>query len=202
MHTSRTPIIDADNHYYEPDDAFTRHLEPEFATRSYHVRRDADGKEPPAQPPYRLFVGGVGGDGLAADGTPEDGVWSERDRVTTAGHIQSAMLDRPFAAQVGQELDERATAIHVQELRPQADPEDGKTPRLRLGQQRQLKPLPRGRDRPSLRMPRLAPESRIQIVSPREEHASSAVEDGADEQQPEGIQHPGRGDDKGVDLVG
>ena len=23
--------FDADNHYYEPDDAYTRHLEPEFA---------------------------------------------------------------------------------------------------------------------------------------------------------------------------
>jgi len=44
MHTTQQiPVVDADNHYYEPDDAFTRHLEPEFAGRSYHIRRGPDG---------------------------------------------------------------------------------------------------------------------------------------------------------------
>lgn len=36
-------VIDADNHYYEPDDAFTRHLDATFASRAYHIRRGADG---------------------------------------------------------------------------------------------------------------------------------------------------------------
>ena len=30
--------IDADNHYYEPLDAFTRHLDPEFRERGVQVR--------------------------------------------------------------------------------------------------------------------------------------------------------------------
>jgi predicted TIM-barrel fold metal-dependent hydrolase len=45
-------IVDADNHYYEPDDCFTRHLAPAFADRACHVVRDSGagvphiGKEP------------------------------------------------------------------------------------------------------------------------------------------------------------
>ena len=37
------PIIDADNHYYEPDDCCTRHLEAQYRDRSVHCLRDADG---------------------------------------------------------------------------------------------------------------------------------------------------------------
>jgi len=36
-------LIDADNHYYEPYDCFTRHLEPAFADRSVHVVKDEKG---------------------------------------------------------------------------------------------------------------------------------------------------------------
>ena len=35
--------IDGDNHYYEPDDCCTRHLESKFKDRSVHMRRGADG---------------------------------------------------------------------------------------------------------------------------------------------------------------
>jgi predicted TIM-barrel fold metal-dependent hydrolase len=35
--------IDIDNHYYEPDDCCTRHLESKFKDRSVHMRREADG---------------------------------------------------------------------------------------------------------------------------------------------------------------
>jgi predicted TIM-barrel fold metal-dependent hydrolase len=35
--------IDADNHYYEPLDAFTRHLDPEFKTRGVQVVKDERG---------------------------------------------------------------------------------------------------------------------------------------------------------------
>ena len=35
--------VDADNHYYETDDAFTRFIEPRFAERAIHVRPDTDG---------------------------------------------------------------------------------------------------------------------------------------------------------------
>jgi len=36
-------IVDADNHYYEPDDCFTRYLEPEFADRACHIVRGDGG---------------------------------------------------------------------------------------------------------------------------------------------------------------
>ena len=32
--------VDADNHYYEPLDAFTRHLDPKFTRRGVRVVRD------------------------------------------------------------------------------------------------------------------------------------------------------------------
>jgi predicted TIM-barrel fold metal-dependent hydrolase len=36
-------IIDADNHYYEPDDCFVRHIDPAFADRAYRIKRGQDG---------------------------------------------------------------------------------------------------------------------------------------------------------------
>ena len=36
-------VVDADNHYYEPYDAFTRHLEPKFADRAVNIRPGDDG---------------------------------------------------------------------------------------------------------------------------------------------------------------
>ena len=38
-------LFDADNHYYETRDCFTRHIEPRFRERAVHARRDADGRE-------------------------------------------------------------------------------------------------------------------------------------------------------------
>ena len=36
-------LIDADNHYYEPYDAFTRHLEKRFSDRALHIKKRPDG---------------------------------------------------------------------------------------------------------------------------------------------------------------
>ncbi|MCP4907139.1 MAG: amidohydrolase family protein [bacterium] len=50
-------IVDADNHYYEPDDCFTRYLEPQFADRACHIVRDEGGLGVPHignQPSYYL----------------------------------------------------------------------------------------------------------------------------------------------------
>ena len=44
------PLIDADNHYYEPDDAWSRHIEASFRDRAVNVRRGDDGIA-------RVFVG-------------------------------------------------------------------------------------------------------------------------------------------------
>lgn len=43
-------LFDADSHYYEPRDAFTRYMEPAFRDKAVHVRRDDDGND-------RIFVG-------------------------------------------------------------------------------------------------------------------------------------------------
>jgi predicted TIM-barrel fold metal-dependent hydrolase len=37
-------VIDADNHFYEPDDCCTRHLESQFRDRAVHLRDHADGR--------------------------------------------------------------------------------------------------------------------------------------------------------------
>ena len=36
-------LIDADEHYYEPDDCFSRHIESRFKDETITVRRGADG---------------------------------------------------------------------------------------------------------------------------------------------------------------
>ena len=36
-------LIDADEHYYEPGDCFTRHIEARFRDETIRVRRDGDG---------------------------------------------------------------------------------------------------------------------------------------------------------------
>ena len=36
-------LIDADGHYYEPDDCFTRHIEAKYQDATVHVRRGDDG---------------------------------------------------------------------------------------------------------------------------------------------------------------
>ncbi len=38
-------LFDADNHYYEPRDCYTRHIEPKYRDRAIHVVRDTDGRE-------------------------------------------------------------------------------------------------------------------------------------------------------------
>ena len=37
--------IDADNHYYETRDAFTRHIDKAYADRTFRVHTDADGND-------------------------------------------------------------------------------------------------------------------------------------------------------------
>ena len=37
------PIVDVDNHCYEPDDCFTRFIEPEFADRACSIVREDEG---------------------------------------------------------------------------------------------------------------------------------------------------------------
>ncbi|MFM8410024.1 MAG: amidohydrolase family protein [Alphaproteobacteria bacterium] len=82
MRTLDYPIYDADEHYYEPDDCFTRHLESRFKSRSVWVDRRPGGNG-------RMYVGderchffsvgaadSIGGPGLMKDflrGFTDDG---------------------------------------------------------------------------------------------------------------------------------
>ncbi len=46
--TTAEPLVDlfdADNHYYEPRDAYTRHIEPRYRDLVIHTERDDDGRE-------------------------------------------------------------------------------------------------------------------------------------------------------------
>src|SRR5882672_6957952 len=43
-------IYDADNHYYEPDDCFTRHIESRFKTETVWIDRHGDA-------PGRMYIG-------------------------------------------------------------------------------------------------------------------------------------------------
>ena len=45
MLTPQFGIFDADNHYYEPRDAFSRHLDPRYADRAVKVVTDPSGKD-------------------------------------------------------------------------------------------------------------------------------------------------------------
>lgn len=45
MSTVDFRLFDADNHYYEPRDAFTRYIEPRFREKAVHVVRSASGEE-------------------------------------------------------------------------------------------------------------------------------------------------------------
>ena len=45
-------IVDADNHYYEPDDCFTRHIEARFADRAVNIRRHEPGPTDAETRPY------------------------------------------------------------------------------------------------------------------------------------------------------
>ena len=41
----RYGLYDADNHYYEPPDCYTRHIEPKFRDRAIHVEQDDEGRD-------------------------------------------------------------------------------------------------------------------------------------------------------------
>lgn len=61
-------LIDADGHYYEPDDCFTRHIESRFTDATIHVRRDADGLGRVYLGDRRTFMSVMPGDHASAPG--------------------------------------------------------------------------------------------------------------------------------------
>ena len=74
------PMYDADNHYYEPDDCFTRHIEAKYRDRTVWVDRSSDGRG-------RVYVGterchffSVGGRRQRRTAGDHEGVPARRER--------------------------------------------------------------------------------------------------------------------------
>jgi hypothetical protein len=61
-------LIDADAHYYEPADCFTRHIESRFRDRTIHVRRGDDGLGRIFRGDRRTFMSVLPGDYASAPG--------------------------------------------------------------------------------------------------------------------------------------
>ena len=76
-------LIDADEHYYEPDDCFSRHLEAEYADRALHVIVNADGER-------RWLFGD----------RPMSKASFARDRVLPAGAYGERKKGEPFPPEV------------------------------------------------------------------------------------------------------
>ncbi len=62
------PLIDADGHYYEPDDCFTRHIESRFRDRTINVKRGDDGLGRVFLGDNRTFMSVMPGDYASAPG--------------------------------------------------------------------------------------------------------------------------------------
>jgi Amidohydrolase len=61
-------LIDADEHYYEPDDCFSRHIEARYAGETIRVRRDGDGLGRIWLGSRRTFMSVMPGDFASAPG--------------------------------------------------------------------------------------------------------------------------------------
>ena len=87
------PLIDADAHYYEPDDCFTRHIEPEFLDRTVRVSRGEDGLGRVSIAGRRTFMSVMPGDFSGAPGALQglftgkvvDGL-AQRELITLSEH--------------------------------------------------------------------------------------------------------------------
>src|SRR5437879_5768592 len=64
-------LIDADEHYYEPDDCFSRHIEARFRDETISVRRGADGLGRIFLRGQRTFMSVMPGDYASAPGALE-----------------------------------------------------------------------------------------------------------------------------------
>jgi predicted TIM-barrel fold metal-dependent hydrolase len=90
-------LIDADGHYYEPDDCFSRHIESRFADRTIRVERGTDGLGRIFLRGQRTFMSVMPGDYASAPGALQglfvggvaDG-FTHREVVTSKDHPEFA----------------------------------------------------------------------------------------------------------------
>ncbi len=90
-------LIDADGHYYEPDDCFSRHIESRFANRTIRVQRGDDGLGRIFLRQQRTFMSVMPGDYASAPGALQGlfvgGVaegFTHREVVTSKDHPEFA----------------------------------------------------------------------------------------------------------------
>ena len=85
-------VYDADTHYYEPYDAFTRHIDPKFRDRAVHSRPDAKGRQRPwfGDQPLR-FLTVHPEDIVGAPGSLRD-VFEHPNESTTGYSIRAAPM--------------------------------------------------------------------------------------------------------------
>lgn len=92
-------IFDADTHYYETRDAFTRHLDPKLAGRGVHARPDASGRDRVwvGDEPCRWLDGVWDYDRMAGPGTLAEQLRlgaSDRYQATVEQPVRPAYRDR------------------------------------------------------------------------------------------------------------
>jgi hypothetical protein len=94
------PLIDADGHYYEPDDCFTRHIESRFRDDTVRVDRSRDGLGRVYVQGRRTFMSVMPGDYASAPGALQglfvgavaDG-FTHREVINAKDH--PAFIERP-----------------------------------------------------------------------------------------------------------
>jgi len=77
-------LIDADEHYYEPDDCFSRHIESRFSGETITVRRGGDGLGRVFLRGKRTFMSVMPGDYASAPGALQGlfaGAWRTGSRT-------------------------------------------------------------------------------------------------------------------------
>ncbi len=84
-------LFDADNHYYETRDAFTRHIEPRFRDKAIRVVRDADGRDVVmvGERPFTFLTE------LNFDTTVKPGSLREMLRTLTEEHVLDSSVREP-----------------------------------------------------------------------------------------------------------
>ena len=94
-------LIDADEHYYEPDDCFSRHIESGLRDRTIQVERGADGLGRIYLRDRRTFMSVMPGDYASAPGALQGlfaGAWrtgSRTARWSAPGITRSSPAGRP-----------------------------------------------------------------------------------------------------------
>jgi predicted TIM-barrel fold metal-dependent hydrolase len=130
------PVVDADNHYYEPYDCFTRHIDPAFADRAIHAIKADDGVGRLYYGTERLgyasaiisdYVGAPGSFRAFFDGEEDGGGWRQRQVIQAHDYPPMMHRDARIALMDDQHIE---ACIMLPSLGVQWEPEVGDIPAL------------------------------------------------------------------------